>query len=425
MDQSRVDLLIRTEAHVLGAKVGKGFILGMALALLGVWLAVFAPIQVLLAQQIELIAPLSKESMLGWVMGIGSAIALIAQPIIGYLSDRTGSIFGRRHPWNFLGIVVAGTSLVMLGKQTTWTGIVLYWGFVQLGTSAVLCAVTAAIPDRVPVEQRATVSAWNGVMLSIAVVLGAVITTVLGTEISTSYSIVAAVFIVLCLPFVMFTSDPVVERTSDTIWSLKEFFSAFWISPRKHPDFAWAWATRFLVGLSSATGTMFFLYFLRDGLRYEELFPGQRAEDGLLKLVMIYTSAVIFSAFICGVISDKSGKRKVIVTVSGVIMGIASLTLALWQSWALAMLSSAILGIGYGAYVAVDQALISQVLPSNADHAKDLGIINVAIMGPQIVAPALCAILVTEVGGYPALYLFSGFVGLAGGLLVCKIKSVP
>lgn len=425
MGELRTDLKMQRCDHGPGTRVGRGFILAMALSLLGVWLAVFAPIQVLLAQQMEILAPNSKESALGMVMGIGSAIALVAQPVIGFLSDRTRSVFGRRHPWNFLGIVVGALALYMLGKQTTWTGIVVYWALVQVGTSGVLCAITAAIPDRVPVEQRAIVSAWNGVMLSVAVVLGAVITTTLGVGIAQSYTVVAAIFVVLSMPFVLFTDDPLGQQVHTGEWRWKAFFSAFWISPRKHPDFAWAWSTRFLVGLSSATGTLFFLYFLRDGLRYEALYPGERAEDGLLKLVLIYTAAVVVTAFACGAISDRTGRRKAIVTVSGMIMGVASLLLAFWQNWPMAMVSSAVLGVGYGAYVAVDQALISQVLPSSADHAKDLGIINVAIVGPQILAPALCAMLVTQFGGYPALSMFAGLAGLMGGLLVLKIKSVP
>lgn len=91
MGELRMDLKMQRCDHGRGTRVGRGFILAMALSLLGVWLAVFAPIQVLLAQQMEILAPNSKESALGMVMGIGSAIALVAQPVIGFLSDRTRS----------------------------------------------------------------------------------------------------------------------------------------------------------------------------------------------------------------------------------------------------------------------------------------------------------------------------------------------
>jgi hypothetical protein len=53
--------------------------------------------------------------------------------------------------------------------------------------------------------------------------------------------------------------------------------SAYWISPRKYPDFGWAWLTRFLTRLSIAMGTLYLLYLLRDSVHYQRLFPGQTA----------------------------------------------------------------------------------------------------------------------------------------------------
>jgi len=170
---------------------------------------------------------------------------------------------------------------------------------------------------------------------------------------------------------------------------------------------------------------VFFLYFLRDGIHYEQLFPGRRAEDGLMTLVLLYTVAVIVSAFVCATVSDRTGRRKLLVAASGTVMSLATLMLAVWPGWPLAMVSAVVLGLGYGAYMAVDQALITQVLPTSGDHGRDLGVINIAIVGPQVLAPIICAIAVTRLGGYSTLYLIAGGVGLIGGLLVHRIRNVP
>lgn len=406
-------------------RVSVTFVGTMALSLLGMWMSLFAPIQVLLAQQMETIAPGLKETALGMVMGIGSATALLANPIIGALSDRTTSRFGRRHPWNLGGILLGALALIMLGRQHTLSGVVIWWCLMQLGANAILSALTAAVPDRVPVSQRAVVSAWSGVNLSLGVVLGTLLTTTIASSVERKYLVVGICLLLCSLPFVLLTRDGQVRQKDIPPWNWRTFIAGFWISPRKHPDFAWAWGTRFMAGLASATGTMFFLYFLRDGLHYEKLFPGKRAEDGLLLLVLIYTAAVMLSAFISAVISDRTGRRKSIVSVSGIIMAIAMFMLAIWQTWPIAMVSAGVLGLGYGAYVAVDQALISQVLPAAGNHGKDLGMINIAIVGPQVLAPVICAVAVTQLGGYRTVYLFAGAVGLVGALLVQKIRSVP
>jgi MFS family permease len=123
-------------------------------------------------------------------------------------------------------------------------------------------------------------------------------------------------------------------------------------------------------------------------------------------------------------VSDRIGKRKMIVTVSGILMGIAALVLTFWETWTAAEIAAVLFGAGFGAYLAVDQALITQVLPAAKDRAKDLGIINIAIVGPAAVAGALSAVLVS-LGGYPTLFAATAVVAAAGSILVWRIKSVP
>ena len=158
--------------------------------------------------------------------------------------------------------------------------------------------------------------------------------------------------------------------------------SAYWLSPRAYPDFGWAWLTRFLASLAIAMGTLYRLYFLRDAVHYARRFPGQTAADGLLILILIYTGCVVVTSIIGGIISDRIGRRKILVTLSGVLMAAAALLLTFWETWPAALVAAMLYGMGYGGYIAVDQALITQVLPKARDRAKDLGIINIAIVCP-------------------------------------------
>jgi MFS family permease len=118
------------------------------------------------------------------------------------------------------------------------------------------------------------------------------------------------------------------------------------------------------------------------------------------------------------------GKRKMIVTVSGALMGMAALLLTFKETWPAAMIAAVLFGAGFGAYLAVDQALVTQVLPAAKNRAKDLGIINIAIVGPAALAGAIAAVLV-DTSGYPALFAATAIVALIGSVLVWKIKSVP
>ena len=92
--------------------VRAGWVSLLGVANLGVFAAFFGPLQVLLAQQAEELAPGSKEATLGLVTGIGAFVAMVANPVLGAFSDRTRGRFGRRRPWVQLGAVVSVLGLL-------------------------------------------------------------------------------------------------------------------------------------------------------------------------------------------------------------------------------------------------------------------------------------------------------------------------
>ena len=97
-------------------RVGRRWIALIALANLGLYLAYLGPISVLLPNQVQAIAgPAHKVAVLGWVTGIGAAVAMVANPVAGALSDRTVSRFGRRRPW------IAGGSSPATRPRTDWS----------------------------------------------------------------------------------------------------------------------------------------------------------------------------------------------------------------------------------------------------------------------------------------------------------------
>ncbi|MEU4472886.1 MFS transporter [Micromonospora sp. NPDC023888] len=406
------------------APVRRGWIGLIFAANLGVWMAFFTPIQVLLPQQIEQIAPGDKENMLAVVTGLGALAAVLANPLAGALSDRTclrvaGREFGRRHVWTAGGALLGAVALVLLAQQRTILGVALGWVAAQVCFNAMLASLSAAIPDRVPVTQRGGVSGWVGIPQALGLVLGAVLVTAVVTGNAAGYLSIAVAILLLSLPFALFTADEPLPRTHRPVLRTRALLASMWISPRRHPDFAWAWITRFLVQLGNALGTLYLLYFLTDGVRHPD------PEGGLLVLILLYTLGMMLTAVVAGRLSDRSGRRKVYVIVSGLIMAVAALLLAVAPVWPMAIVAALLLGAGYGVYLSVDAALITQVLPRATDRAKDLGVINIANSAPQVLGPALSAPLVVYLGGYPTLYAVTAVVTLVGSALVVKIRSVP
>jgi len=406
-------------------RVGRRWIALIALANLGLYLGYLGPISVLLPNQVQAIAgPAHKVAVLGWVTGIGAAVAMVANPVAGALSDRTVSRFGRRRPWIAGGALAGAAALVLLSGQHALAGVILGWCLAQASLNAMQASLSAAVPDQVPVAQRGTVSGWIGLPQSVGVLLAVVLVTdvVAGNG---GYVLLAACALACALPFALTMPDLVMPRSARPPWDWRAFARSFWLSPRRYPDFAWAWLTRFAVNLGNAMTLLYLLYFLRDRIHYSRLFPGHKAEDGLVVLILLYLAGVVITAVAGGVISDRTGRRKLPVTVAGLVMAAAAALLALWPSWPAAMAAAAIIGLGYGVYLSVDAALVTQVLPSAAGRAKDLGIINIANSGPQVLAPAVAAPLVSQLGGYRSLYLSVAVITVLGSLFVQRIRSVP
>ena len=405
-------------------RVGRRWIALIALANVGLYLAYLGPISVLLPNQVQAIAgPAHKVAVLGWVTGVGAAVALIANPVAGALSDRTASRFGRRRPWLTGGALAGGLALLLLAGQHTLAGVILGWCLAQAGLNALQASLSAAVPDHVPVDQRGAVSGWIGLPQSVGVLLAVVLVSKVATG-SAGYALLAGCVVVCVLPFALGTTDPAVPAGGRPPWSWRAFARSFWLSPRRYPDFAWAWLTRFAVNLGNGMTLLYLLYFLRDRLHYSQLFPGHKAEDGLIILILVYLAGVAATAVAGGVISDRTGRRKLPVTVAGLVMAAAAVLLALWPAWPSAIAAAALAGLGFGVYLSVDAALVTQVLPSAAGRAKDLGLINIASTGPQVIGPAIAAPLVS-LGGYTSLYLTVAVVVVTGSVLVRQIRSVP
>jgi MFS family permease len=410
--------------------VRRGWIVGLTLASLGMWMAAQTPLQVMLALQLQDITPRHKIVALAVVIGVGAVSSALATPVVGALSDRTahggrlGRFSGRRHRWTLAMVLLAAACLVVLAEQATVFGVALLWfGFCAFQNGE-YASLSAAVPDHVPVRQRATVSGWIGMPIALGLVLGTVLVVdVLGQHLVAGYITLAVLMVVLALPFVLFTPDYPLAPEHREPFSWRRLASSYWLSPRAYPDFGWAWLTRFLTSLAIAMGTLYLLYFLRDAVHYARLFPGQTAADGLLILILIYTVCVVIASIIGGIISDRRGRRKMLVTVSGLLMAAAALLLAFFQTWPASLGAAVLFGLGYGAYIAVDQALITQVLPAARDRAKDLGIINIAIVCPAAIGAVIAAPLVS-LAGYPALFGATAVVAIAAAIGVWQIKSV-
>ncbi|MCC6856157.1 MAG: MFS transporter [Microbacteriaceae bacterium] len=386
-------------------------------------MAQLTPIQLLLPQQIDdLLSPedwTQSVVAFGIISGIAGACALLAYPITGALSDRTTSRFGRRRPWIFIGTLVFAAALFLLGIQTTIVGIGVFWSLALIGFCMLSAALTATISDQVPVNQRGFVSGWVSAPQAVGTVLGLALVIGLALNALTGYALMSVLLIVLVLPFLLVVPDEVLPKVLRPPFTVSALVKGFWINPIAFPDFGWTLLSRILVNIGNALGTTLLLYFIMFGLGRVDT-----AQDDLLALTGVYLITFIIAALGFGKLSDVIGQRKPFVYAAAYLQGLAALIIAFVPELTITFVAAGLLGLGYGCFMAVDQALATQVLPNSHTRGKDLGIMNIATTVPQALAPLLGAWLVALFAGFMGLFIVSALAAVLGGFAIMPVKKV-
>lgn len=381
---------------------------------------------VLLPNQIQDLDPAGKAQTLGVIYAITSVFSTLTTPIAGALSDRTRSRFGRRTPWIVVGATIGGIAIILTPYGGGLVGITAIWLVSVVTLNSMQPAITTMVADRFPPEERGLASGVVGGAMTAGVSFGTFLAGMLASRIPLAYGIVGSAIIVVCLLFVLLNPEPRVALPAATPFRLGAFLKGFWISPREHPDFAWAFLGRFAIYMGYQAILTYLLYILQDHIGMSQA----KANAMIATMSVITFVALVLSGLGSGVLSDRLGRRKPLVFVASLIMA-AAVAMPLIAPSTQGMIAYAVLiGLGYGAFMSVDLALMTQVLPqpkAGEEDAtgKDLGILTTAVNVPQILSPVMAASLLSATGNnYSVLFIVSGVFVLVGSFLVLPIKSV-
>jgi MFS family permease len=229
---------------------------------------------------------------------------------------------------------------------------------------------------------------------------------------------VGGLFILL---FALTLKDRHLDPGDKPPWSFQELLGTFYFNPRKCPDFAWAFASRFMFVLAFAFLVTYQAYFLLERVGTDEDDVPRQIFLGTL----IQTVVVIAVSVLSGKLSDHLQRRKVFVLTASVASGLALFVVAAATGFNGFLVGMALSGIGFGMYFAVDLALVADVLPDSKTAAKDLGVLNFAGALPFSVAPALApAVLALGNGSYAVLYAVAGVCAIVGAAAIMPVRGV-
>jgi MFS family permease len=408
--------------HVGPGRVGPGFVSLYALSYAGGALLFLAPLLVSLALKVNSLVGIDQAPKnLALVTGVGSLLSLVSNPFFGRLSDRTTSRLGRRRPWMVLGLAGGTVGTLTVAVAPSIPVVLLGWCICQVFFNALLAAQVAVLHDQVPTAQRGVVSGVLGVCLPAASVAGTYLVQVFDQTMLTMFLAPCVVGGGCVILFAARLRDVRRDGTARASWSVGELLRSFYVNPRRNPDFAWAFASRFFIVTAYAFLVTYQTYFLLDELgSAEDDVPHQ-----IFLGTLVQSIAIVVASPIAGRLSDRAGRRKVFVVLAALVYGLAMLLIASADDLDGYLLGMVVGGVGFGTYMAVDLALVVDVLPDGDSVAKDLGVLNIAGALPFAVAPAVApAVLAVGDGSYAVLYAVAAGCAVLGALAILPVRRV-
>lgn len=331
--------------------------------------------------------------------------------------------WGRRRIWIVLGTILMTVAFAIMALAPSLMMATVGWALAQLGANMTLAPFVATVADQVPKFQRGTITASLGIAQNVGILGGVYVAEWFANDLFIMFVAPSILAIGAMLVFAFVLPDKVLA-TKPPKADLRDWIETFWVSPAKHPDYALAWWSRFLITFASFGFTAFRYFYL---LNHVEV-PEAQIPSVISTSVLIYTIALVASSYVAGKLSDKIGKRKVCVWSSTALFAVGTFALIYVYDVPTFCILEAVLGLAYGIYVGVDLALVVDVLPNPDDAGKDLGVFNIANALPQTFAPMIGAIIVyvndPTGNNYMLWFSICAVAGLLGAAVIFPIKKV-
>jgi MFS family permease len=391
--------------------------------------SIFAGLANILGNRLQftgMVAPGAEGTTLfGLTIG-GSIVALVVQPTIGSLSDYTISRWGRRKPYILIGSILDVVFLYGIASSNGLLAIALFVILVQFSSNFAQGPFQGYVPDLVPAHQVGLASSLVGLMQIIGNVAGFAI----GSIAAATHNYFAGTMALGALELV--TMFSVILGVNDG-QATKSRRGRSWLSIareawatdilREH-SFLWLVGSRLLFLMGAAMLVILGPFYLHQTFGLDETASGTT----FLVVVGFVLVANLVAVIPAGRLSDRIGRKRVLyVSFTLGALGMAVVSLA--PILPVAYVGVALFGVASGTFLAVDWALMSEIIPK-ASSGRYMGLSNVATASASIFALALGGTLMDAIdraagqgAGPRAAYGLAVVFFIIGGLLLRPVDE--
>lgn len=394
------------------------FLAAYVLVFISAFVALTPILQIVTPLHADAIDPADKTRVLSQAMFWGAITAAVSNVVVGALSDRTRSRFGRRRPWIAAGGVLIALSYVGIWRSQTPLQLTFAVVGFQAAFNVLMAPLLALFAERVSLGRRTTMSAILGVCYPLAVALGSGLMALGPQGEPGRLVLLALVILTTTWGFVLLFAEPArsvqepPRAATAAPWAL--------LRPFRSRNFTLVWSGRLLLSTGYALVGAYLLYFIVEAFSSTDRTP-EVSHSILTAVALAGVFAVTMTVAFFG---RRIQSRKPIGLSGAVLLCGASAVVAASQDWTLVVGAFVIYGLGQGAYGSVEMGLMADVLPTEEDRGKDMGLINLAVALPQAIAPLIAVWLQDHDGGIRPLFGVAALCFGAAALLLAGLKAV-
>jgi MFS family permease len=388
----------------------------------------------LLGYKILELTPEYRNTILGFTTFVGLLVASLTQPLMGSLSDRTQSRWGRRLPYLGSGAVFLIVGLIWIALAPNFAFLLVGVVLLQLASNTAQGPWQALIPDYVPDRQLGLASGLKLLCEGLAAVVGRAVAghliglvPVWGRAAVGAAVAVPALCLLLGLAITAFgiraapSESPAIPRRS-----IRAALSlSFSVDRRKYPAFGWWFLNRLFFWSAMIAVSIFMLFYIMDVV-------GATAAEAQ-RFIGQATAVLGGGLLLCAVPARRligQLPRKTMVFVSGLIACTGTLVVLITREYVGLMIGGGLIVSGVGIYIISSWALITELVP-RAEAARYLGIANIATAMGSAIARLIGGTLIDFVNvangsksvGYLLVYAIAAMLFLLSAFAVVPLRA--
>ena len=344
----------------------------------------------------------TEGTSLAFVGALQFVFSVAVQPTVGSISDYATTRWGRRKPFIVAGALFDAVFLIGIASANSLLAIAAFATLLALSTNVARGPFQGYVPDLVPQKQVGLASAMVGLMQVLGNVLGFALAAIANTQGSVGLAIlaVATIELVTMLSVVLrVPNGPPPKSREGRSW-LSIAAETWGTDILRETSYLWLLASRLLILMGGAAVLNFVFLYLADAHGLTQA----QAGGAFLNMLLAATLVSLLSIVPAARLSDRYG-RKPVIYVCTALGGIGVGLIALAPSVLVATIGAALFGASQGTFLAVDWALMTDIIP-RASSGRYMGLSNVVTASSTTIAVII---------GGPTIDFVNGTYGIGAG----------